>query len=70
MQDLGKILVLAGLLLVAAGIWLWSGRGFGWLGRLPGDISLQSGDFRFSFPVTTCILLSLVLSLIAWFLRR
>jgi len=45
----------------------WSGRGLGWLGRLPGDISYQSGDFRFYFPVTTCVLVSVVLTLLAWF---
>jgi hypothetical protein len=70
MQDIGKFLVIAGVLLAVLGAWLWSGRGLGWLGRLPGDISYQSGDFRFSFPVTTCVLLSLLLSLIAWLARR
>ena len=70
MQDIGKLLVIVGLVITVAGAWLWSGRGFGWLGRLPGDISYQDGDFRFYVPVTTCILLSIVLSLLAWFLRR
>jgi hypothetical protein len=70
MQELGKFLLAAGLLLALAGGWLWSGRGFGWLGRLPGDLSWRSGDFRFSFPLTTCILASVVLSLLAWLLRR
>ena len=70
MQHLGKLLVIVGVLVAIIGAWLWSGRGLGWLGRLPGDISYQSGDFRFSFPVTTCVLLSVVLSLLAWFFRR
>ena len=70
MQDLEKVLFVAGLVLALAGAWLWSGRGLGWLGRLPGDISYQNGDFRFYFPVTTCILISVVLTLVAWFLRR
>ena len=70
MQDLGKLLFIIGLVVAVTGAWLWSGRGLGWLGRLPGDISYQSGDSRFYFPVTTCILLSVVLSLLAWFLRR
>ena len=70
MQDLGKYLVILGLLIAVAGAWLWSGRGLGWLGRLPGDISYQSGDSRFYFPVTTCVLVSVALSLLAWFLRR
>ena len=70
MQDLGKILVVAGLILAVAGLWLWSGRDFGWLGRLPGDISYQNGNSRFYFPVTTCILVSVLLSLLGWLLRR
>ena len=67
MQDVGKLLFVIGLVIAIAGAWLWSGRG---LGRLPGDISYQSGDFRFYFPVTTCVLVSVVLTLLAWFLRR
>ncbi len=70
MQDLGKILVLIGLAIAVAGAWLWSGRGFGWLGRLPGDISYQKGDFSFYFPVTTCVLVSLILTIVAWLSRR
>jgi hypothetical protein len=70
MQDMGKMLFLAGLVLAVVGGWLWSGRGLGWLGRLPGDISYQSGDSRFYFPLTTCLLLSAILSLLGWFFRR
>ena len=70
MQDLGKFLVIGGILIAIVGAWLWSGRGLGWLGRLPGDISYKNGDFQFYFPVTTCILASIALTLIAWFLRR
>jgi Protein of unknown function (DUF2905) len=70
MQDLGKLLFILGVVIAVAGGWLWSGRGLGWLGRLPGDISYQNGDTRFYFPLTTCILLSLVLSLLAWLFRR
>ncbi len=70
MQDLGKLLFIVGIVLALAGAWLWSGRGTGWLGKLPGDISYQSGDFRAYFPLTTCLLLSVILSLLAWFWRR
>jgi hypothetical protein len=69
-QDLGKLLFIVGIVLALAGAWLWSGRGTGWLGKLPGDISYQSGDFRAYFPLTTCLLLSVILSLLAWFWRR
>ena len=70
MQDFGKFLFIAGIVVALAGAWLWSGRGTGWLGRLPGDISYQKGDLHVYFPVATCILLSIVLSLLAWFWRR
>lgn len=64
------MLVLLGLVIALVGGWLWSGRGFGWLGRLPGDIAYQNGDSRFYFPLTTCIVISLILTGIAWFMRR
>jgi hypothetical protein len=70
MQDIGKLLVGAGIVVALVGAWLWSGRGFGWLGRLPGDFSYQNGDFRFYFPLGTCLLVSVVLTLLSWFLRR
>ena len=70
MSDLGKILVLAGLLLAAVGALLWSGIGKSWLGRLPGDINYKSDNFSFHFPIVTCILLSLILSLILWLFRK
>lgn len=72
MQDAGKLLFIIGVVVALVGAWLWSGRGLGWLGRLPGDFSYQnsSGDTRLYFPLTTCILLSIALSLLAWFFRR
>jgi hypothetical protein len=70
MQDLGKMMVILGLVVAVVGGWLWSGRGLGFLGRLPGDISYKSGNFGVYFPITTCILVSVVLTLLAWFFRR
>ena len=70
MQDAGKFLFVIGLVVAAVGAWLWSGRGLGWLGRLPGDVSYQNGDFKFYFPVTTCLAVSIILTLLAWFFRR
>ncbi len=70
MQDLGKYLFAAGIVLALAGWWLWSGRGTGGLGRLPGDFSYQGGGFRVYFPFTTCLLLSVALTILAWFWRR
>jgi hypothetical protein len=70
MNDLGKFLVVMGLLLVAVGIVLWSGIGKGWLGRLPGDIHYTRGNFSFHFPIITCLLLSLLLTIILWLFKK
>ena len=70
MNDLGKFLVVAGLLTAAIGALLWSGFGKGWLGRLPGDIHYSKGDFNFSFPIVTCLLVSAVLTFLMWLFRK
>ncbi|HWI59012.1 MAG TPA: DUF2905 domain-containing protein [Bacillota bacterium] len=70
MSELGKMLVVIGLLIVVAGALLWSGLGKGWLGRLPGDIHYTKGNFTFYFPIVTCLLASLLLTLIFWLLRK
>jgi hypothetical protein len=71
MQEIGKLVVLIGVLLVVTGMVLWRFPGFfGWVGKLPGDISWQKGNFSFSFPVVTCILISIVITLLSWFFRR
>ena len=59
---IGVALVVVGLL------WPWLGR-LG-LGRLPGDILIERGNFRFYFPIVTCLVASGVVSLILWFLNR
>ncbi len=69
MDQLGKSLVVFGLVIVVLGALLWlSGRHGG--GLLPGDIVVERKNIRFYFPVVTCLLLSVVLSLIAWLFRR
>lgn len=70
MNDLGKFLVVAGLAVAAAGALLWSGFGRGWLGRLPGDIHYSRGHYSFYFPVVTCVLMSLFLTLLLWLFRK
>jgi hypothetical protein len=69
-QDVGKIVFISGLILAAVGLLLWSGFGRGWLGRLPGDISYTKGNFSFFFPIVTCLLLSLLLTLVLWIFRK
>jgi Protein of unknown function (DUF2905) len=68
MRELGKVLVGFGLLMIGLGVLLFiagnlSGR-VPWLGRLPGDIYVQRDNWRFYFPLTTSILISIVLTLI------
>ncbi len=70
MNELGKFLVIAGILMAVAGAVLWSGFGKGWLGRLPGDIHYTKGNFSFHFPVVTCLLASLFLTLLLWLFRK
>jgi hypothetical protein len=70
MNDLGKFLVVAGVLMALAGALLWSGFGKGWFGRLPGDIQYSKGDFHFYFPVVTCLILSALFTLILWLLKK
>ena len=70
MNDLGKFLVVAGLVIAAVGALLWSGFGKGWLGKLPGDINYSRDNVSFHFPIVTCLLVSVVLSLLAWVFRR
>ena len=70
MNDMGKFLIVVGLLIAAVGALIWSGFGRGWLGRLPGDIHYTRGNFSFHFPVVTCLLLSLVLTFLLWLFRK
>ncbi len=70
MPELGKLLVIFGGLTALIGFALWSGLGTGWLGRLPGDIRIERGNSVFYFPIVTCIILSIVLSLIFSIFRR
>lgn len=68
-MKLPRVLIVLGLVLVAAGL-LWPLVVKSGLGRLPGDIRVERGGFRFYFPLTTSILVSLLLSLILWLARR
>lgn len=70
MASLGKILLVSGLVLAGVGLLLiFSGR-IGWIGRLPGDIVVKRENFTFYFPLATCILISIVLTLLFWLFRK
>jgi uncharacterized protein YybS (DUF2232 family) len=70
MNELGKMMVVLGVVIALVGVVLWSGVGRSWLGRLPGDIHYSKGNFSFYFPVVTCLIVSAVLTLILWLFRR
>ena len=66
---MGRWLILFGILLVALGIaWPWLAK-LG-LGRLPGDFYIEREGFSFYFPLTTSLIISILLSLLLWVLRR
>ncbi len=69
MGEVGRWLVLAGLLLVIAGVLAQIGA-LSWFGRLPGDLRIQRPGFSFYFPVTSMLVLSAMISLVGYLVRR
>lgn len=70
-MPLGRILILAGLVLIAAGVIVTLlAKSPLPLGRLPGDIRIQGKNGSFYFPIVTCLLLSVVFSLVMWLFKR
>jgi DUF2905 family protein len=70
MAGLGRTLIYLGLVLVAIGLILSFAGKLPWLGHLPGDISIERERFSFYFPLATCILISVILSLVLYLFRR
>jgi uncharacterized membrane protein len=68
-RSLGLLIVIVGVALVVIGGLVAIGA-FSWFGRLPGDIRIESGNTRVYIPITTMVLLSVVLSLLAAIFRR
>lgn len=66
----GKIFIGLGILMIIVGGLFMLGGKIPFLGRLPGDIAIQKKNFSFYFPITTCIILSIIFSLVMWLLRR
>jgi hypothetical protein len=66
--QLGRFLVITGVVLVGAGLFLMAGSKFPFfgLGRLPGDIIYKGKNTSFYFPIVTCLILSVVLTLVIW----
>lgn len=70
MFDIGRILILFGILLVVIGGLVILVAKIPGIGKLPGDILIERKNFTFYFPIVTCVLISLILSLFFWFLGK
>lgn len=70
MSEIGKLLIVFGLLIALVGVALVLVGRVPWVGRLPGDIYIQRGNWTFYFPLATSLLLSVVLTLLFWLLGR
>lgn len=70
MVDLGKMLMVAGLVLLGVGLLLVYGNKIPWLGQLPGDIVIKREKFTFYFPLATSLIISVILTLLLSWWRR
>lgn len=70
MVGLGKTLILLGIVIILIGLGLLFAHKIPYVGRLPGDIYVKKDNFTFYFPLGTCILISVVASLIFWLFRK
>ena len=70
-SETGKYIIIAGIVIVLLGVIIYFFHDkLNWIGRLPGDIRIEKENFRFYFPITTMILLSVFASLIIWLWRK
>ena len=70
MPALGKMLIVVGIVFIIMGLAFLFGDKIPFLGKLPGDISIQKERFSFYFPITTCIIISIVLSILFAIFRK
>jgi hypothetical protein len=70
MQDIGRSLLVLGVVIALAGVVLLLVGRVPWIGRLPGDIHIQRGNWSFYFPLATSLLLSVLLTLLFWIIGR
>lgn len=68
-SGVGPWLVMAGVVLVVTGLLVWAGA-LGWVGRLPGDLRFQGERTRFYLPITSMVILSVILTVVVNLLRR
>jgi len=71
MSHLSKTLIIIGVILVIAGLIIhFAGNKLSWIGHLPGDIRIEKENFKFYFPIATMILLSIILTVILWIMKK
>ena len=67
----GKVIVIIGVIIILIGVVVWlAGDKLSWFGHLPGDIRVERKNMRFYAPITSMILLSIILSLVVWAIRK
>lgn len=69
-QSLGKLLIIVGFFIITIGLIFFLGGKIPWIGRLPGDIVIERKDFSLYIPITTSIILSIILTLIFWIFSK
>jgi len=70
-SDTGKYIIVAGIMIILLGVIIYFFHDkLNWIGRLPGDIRIEKGNFRFYFPITTMIIFSLVITIIIQIIKR
>lgn len=67
---MGRILILVGIALILVGLLMTIGNKLPWIGKLPGDIIIKKDHFSFYFPLTSSIIVSVILTLLLYIFRR
>ena len=71
MDQIGKLLTVAGIILTAIGLLVWLfGNKLSWFGHLPGDIRIEKENFKFYAPIASMLLISLAISLVIWLIKQ
>ena len=71
MPTLGKYLIIIGFIVIVAGVIIYFfGNKFNWFGNLPGDVKVEKENYKIYFPVVTMLIVSVVLSLLMWLIRK
>ncbi len=70
LQPLAKLIIFLGFILIIIGLIMYFYKGIPFFGKLPGDIHIEKKNFSFHFPITTCILLSVIISLLLYLINK